>query len=88
MTENTTEKKKPGRPRTSADGTPKDKKLAIYLTSSSEADLKDLATIDGLTLAEFVSAILENEIAERAEDISDFRRIRARRKSFAKNENL
>lgn len=76
MTENKSETRTAGRPRTSADGNAKTKKLTIYITPSLDANIAILAGIEGLSISELIARIIGHEISERADEIEQTKKNR------------
>ena len=77
MTDNTQEKRKPGRPIKGDEG--RDKKITVNIPTSIFLDIKDMANIDNVTFPDCVNAILENAVNDRWDDIQAIRALRARR---------
>ena len=63
-----------GRPRKSDE--PRSKKLSIYLTPTLEADVKDLARIQGLSTPDYIFRILQRETERRADTPATFRTLK------------
>lgn len=54
-------------------------KLTVYPSFALEADIKDLASIDGMPVSKFILKLIEHEVQERKEDLNIIRRLRAKR---------
>ena len=59
--------------------TGKPQKMTVYPDAKLDADIKDLARIDGLPVSTFILNLIRHEVQGRREDLELLRRIRARR---------
>jgi len=55
-------------------------KITIYPDEQLDADIKDLAGIDGITVSKFILKIIAHEVNNRKDDLTVIRNLRAKRK--------
>ncbi|MBQ3759392.1 MAG: site-specific integrase [Synergistaceae bacterium] len=54
-------------------------KITIYPSPELDADIKDLARIDGLPVSTYILKLIEHDLSERKDEIDLIRRLRAKR---------